>query len=453
MKDIKISFIGAGGSFTIGMIHDICLTPNLHNCTLSFMDVNEERLDNQIEICSRYAKKEMGIDLVIEKTMDRRESLKGADFVITTALVDGSRRLREGWEIAGKHGIKWPGSYHIKYDEPFWLNYYQMKMFEGITEDMLEICPDAWHLMVSNPVLMGTTHLLRKYPKAKMVGLCHGFSGVYQIADILGLDRDQMNFEIPGVNHFVWLTSLYHKGQDMFPVIDKWIEQESQKYWADKDHSGGPLGLKGIDLYKKLGAFPIGDTANWTGASWPWWYHSDREVEAGWKAPSEKPWLDYVNWLSSTAETMKNRANDKSISIQCAYRLDPEKKTGETMMDIVESISFDIPRAIIVNIQNYNEYVPGIPRDFEVEIAAMVSARGIQGIKTNGLPQPILAHIYRDRIAPVEMELAAYNTGSRDLLVQLILMDKWATSEKAAYDFLDEIFALPYHEELRKHYK
>ena len=121
MNNVKISIIGAGGSFTVGLIHDLCLTPNLYGSIISLMDINEDRLNWAYNICERYIK-EMEANFKIEKTTDRRESLKGADFVITTALIDGPRRLRDGWTIAEKHGIKWGGSYHILYDEPFWLN-------------------------------------------------------------------------------------------------------------------------------------------------------------------------------------------------------------------------------------------------------------------------------------------------------------------------------------------
>ena len=51
-----------------------------------------------------------------------------------------------------------------------------------------------------------------------MVGLCHGFAGVYRLADALGLDREKLTFEIPGVNHTVFLTHAYHDGQDVFPL-------------------------------------------------------------------------------------------------------------------------------------------------------------------------------------------------------------------------------------------
>ena len=38
--------IGAGSAvFSLSMIRDLCLTPNLHGCEISFMDVDMARLD------------------------------------------------------------------------------------------------------------------------------------------------------------------------------------------------------------------------------------------------------------------------------------------------------------------------------------------------------------------------------------------------------------------------
>jgi len=51
------------------------------------------------------------------------------------------------------------------------------------------------------------------------------------------------------------------------------------------------------------------------------------------------------------------------------------------------------------------------------------------------------------------VELEAYESGDKDLLLQLIMMDPWTRSEDQARKLLEGIFALPYHEEMRKHYK
>jgi alpha-galactosidase len=113
----------------------------------------------------------------------------------------------------------------------------------------------------------------------------------------------------------------------------------------------------------------------------------------------------------------------------------------------------DIPRVLIANIFNSGSFVPGVPADFEVEIPTLVSKRGIEGIQTRGLPTSLQAYILKDRVAPVNMELEAYETGSKELLFELILMDPWTRSEQQAWSLLEDILALPYHEEMRRHYR
>ena len=122
------------------------------------------------------------------------------------------------------------------------------------------------------------------------------------------------------------------------------------------------------------------------------------------------------------------------------------------MVSILESIACDIPRVLQVNILNRGSYVPGIPQDFEVEIPALCSKRGVEGIQTDGLPAALLAHTLRDRVACVGVELEAYQKGSKEMLLQLILMDPWTRSESQAKALLEDILALPYHAEMRAHY-
>jgi alpha-galactosidase len=445
----KISIIGAGSAgFSLQMIRDICLTRNLEGSTVSFMDVDPERLDAAYVICQRYAH-ELGVTLTLEKTLDRRESLRGADFVINTALTTGHPHMKEGWEISLRRGYNWPASFHVMYDEPFYVNYYQFKFFEAVTEDMLEICPDAWHLLVANPVLAGVTHITRKYPQAKIVGLCHGFSGVYSLAKTLGLDKEGLTFEIPGVNHFVWLTHCYYQGQDVFPLIDRWIDEELPKYVAEGREAPG-MSRKRCDLFRRLGAFPIGDTASITGASWPLWYHSDAEKEKTWEPDPGGWWYRYNARCGEQTRESIEVAKDASRKLTEYMKPEP---SGEVMVPIIESITCDIPRVIIGNIQNQGALVPGIPEDFEVEVPLLVSKRGIEGVRTCGLPQAIVAHALRDRVAPVNLELEAYNTGSRELLLQMVMMDPWNRSEEQANGLIDEVFALPYHTEVCRHYR
>jgi len=447
--DVKIVLIGAGSAaFSLSLIRDLCLTPNLQGSHITFVDIDQTRLDGAFSLCSRFAS-EVGIQLNLEKTTDRRAALHEADFVINTALGAGHYRLREGWQIGRKHGYRLGGSLHVMHDEAFWVNFYQYRLFETFIQDILEICPNAWYLKVANPVFAGTTFIGRKYPQAKIVGLCHGYGGVYHIAHLLELEREGLTFEIPGVNHFVWLTHLYHNGQEVMPQFERWIAEKAPEYW-NSCRPSDDAGPKPVDLYRRFGVFPIGDTATPGGGAWGWWYHVDAETEQRWR---EDPtgWYDgYFTWGEKNVAEIKRISEDQSIKVTDHYK--PEK-SGEVMIPLIEAIACDIPRVLIGNILNTGEFVPGIPKDIAVEIPTLVSRRGIQGIRTNGLPRPILAYIFRDRIAPIEMELEAYQRGSRELLLQLIMMDPWTKSVDQANQFLEEILALPYHREMREYYK
>ncbi len=120
---------------------------------------------------------------------------------------------------------------------------------------------------------------------------------------------------------------------------------------------------------------------------------------------------------------------------------------------MVESLACDIPRVLIGNIPNSGSYVPGVPTDFAVEIPLHVSAHGIQGMQTSGLPPAVTAYLLRDRVAPVNLELTAYTHHSREALLELILMDPYTRSLEQAEQLLDEVLALPVHGAMREHYR
>lgn len=446
---IKISVIGAGSSvFSLDFIKDLCCSEYLRDCTVSFMDIDLVRLESAYQLCTRYAQ-EMGSQIEIEKTTDRLVSLAGADFVVNTALHVNYDLWKKGWEIAKKHGYRYGGSLHIMHDEAFWINFYQYRLMESIYEDMQKVCPQAWYLVVANPVLAGITYLKKKYPESKIVGLCHGCNGIYHVAETLGLDKDKIQFEMSGVNHMLWLNHFTYQGKDAFPLLDKWIEEKGEAYGRTCSYSNG-MGPKAIDLYKRYGAFPIGDTGNPGGGSWGSWYHVDGQTEKRWNENPAK-WFQEIYFEAN--ERMIKEMQEAGSNLQCKVTEKfPPKKTTEPMIGIIESIAFDIPRIIITNIQNDGEYVKGIPKDFEVEIPTLVSGRGIQGIHCKELPKGVIAHILRDRTAPVLVELEAYEKGDYQMLEDLVLMDPWTKTQEQAKEFLAEILSLPELSEMKAHF-
>lgn len=442
----KIALIGAGSAvFSLNLIRDLCLTPTLAGSTIHMMDIDQERLDAVHALCVRYAA-EVGAQLDLRKTTLRSEALSGADFVVTTALAAGHQRLRAGLAIGKKHGYRFGGSYHVMHDEAFWINFHQLRLIESITQDILTICPNAQHILVANPVLAAITYLGRNYPQAKVVGVCHGFTGVYHLAQLLGLEREHLTFEIPGVNHFVWLTHCHYKGQDVFPMLDRWIDEQAETYWQTSDPSDG-FGPAAIDLYRRFGAFPIGDTCTPGGGSWPWWYHVDAATEKRWREDPDGWWSWYFQHGEEKVLDMKQTGADNAVKVSEHF---PPQKSNEVIVPIIESMVCDIQRVVIANVFNSGNFVAGVPANFQVEIPTLVGRRGVQGIQTRPLPAPLQAYILRDRVAPVDVELQAYEQHSKELLFELIRMDPWTRSNEQANALLEEVLALPYHGEMRQ---
>lgn len=444
----KITVIGAGSAvFSLSIIKDVCLTPRLKNSLICLMDIDENRLDAAYLLCVRYAE-EIGIKLDIEKTTDRRKALDNADFVVTTALVIGHHKMSEGWDIAKKHGYRFGGSLHIMHDEAFWVNFYQLKLIESIYQDILKICPSAWYIVVANPVMAAITYIGRKYPGAKIVGLCQGSTAIYQWIKLLGLEKEHVTFEMPGVNHFIWLTKFFYKGKDAFGLLDDWIREKSNEY-LKTCHISSNIGQKAIDLYKRFGVLPLGDTVNPGGGSWGYWYHSDSETEKRWNEDPTQVWHNYFIGCDRRIEKIARVAYDKDVKLTEIF---PPKRSNEVVIDLIESLFCDIEKIFTVNILNNAQYVPGVPANFQVEIPALCGKKGIQGIHTDGLPKAIMSHLFRDRIAPVEIELEAYEKKDWNLLLSLIMMDPWTKSELQATNLLNDIMELPYNEDMRKHY-
>jgi alpha-galactosidase len=101
---LKISLIGAGSVvWSMMVIRDLSLTKTLTGSTVMLMDIDEKRLNTSYDLALRYIKA-VGANLKIEKTVDRKKALDGANFVINAVKVDGYRFMEDERQIAESHG-------------------------------------------------------------------------------------------------------------------------------------------------------------------------------------------------------------------------------------------------------------------------------------------------------------------------------------------------------------
>ena len=438
-RQVKITLIGAGsGQFSLGIVRDLCLTEGLRGSTVSFMDINKERLDAVHAVATKFAA-EVGMDLEFESTLDRRAALTGADFVINSAMVVGWDKRNSAAEVCRRHGYYRGvrlGSYH------------QFKLFVDIIHDMEDVCPNAWYIQSANPVFDGTT-LISRLSKIKAVGLCHGQNAVLKIAETIGLDPAKVAYQCYGINHFIWLKKFTCDGKDAYPALNDWIEKRAADYWASPECPiSDDLGPKAVDVYKRVGLFPIGDTVTPGGGSSLHYYHADKETELKWK---EDPhlWFDrHIGRVNSRVNDIFTVAADPRVRATSYF---PTAPSHESNVAIINAIANDQPQIFQVNVANRGS-VPGVADDVAVDIPGLVSAAGIQGLVLDPLP-PAITCLMQEKIVNMERGLAAYLNRDRKLLLEMVLANPFTRSVDQAKAVLDDLLDMPSNAELKEYYR
>jgi alpha-galactosidase len=427
-RSVRISIIGAGSAvFSLSLVRDLCLTESLRGSTVCFMDINRERLDMVHALAQRYVD-ELGVDMCFEKAADRETALQDADFVINTALVGGhdhEEAERSLWEKHGYYRGVHLGTYYRQFD-----------LMLDVARDMERICPDAWLIQCSNPVFEGCT-LMTRQSRIKVVGLCHGHYGYREIARVLGLDLKHVAAEMPGFNHCIWMTQFRYRGEDAYPLLDRWIEEESEEYWRDWKPSYGQTQMSpaAIHMYKFYGLMPIGDTSRglWSEV---WWYHIDLETKKRWWGhlggfDSEIGWSQYLTGLEHKLQRIREAVEDPKRRVT---EMIPPHKSDEQIVPIIDALVNDHRGYFQVNVPNRGA-IEGILEDVVVEVPAMVDGGGIRPLAVGRLPDRIMLGVLWPRWLEMERCLAAYLTGDPRYLMQYLLSDhrtgSWEQAEEA----------------------
>jgi alpha-galactosidase len=434
-KAVKVSIIGAGSAqFSLGLVRDLCLTEGLAGSHVSFMDIDEERLNTIYALGTRYAQ-QLGASLTFDKTTNRQASLQGADFVVNTVYVLGHvveanmRRL-----AADKYGYYHAGGQFGAY--------HQLRLMLDVAQDVERICPQAWLIQSGNPVFDGCT-LMTRETGVKVCGLCHGHYHYREIAQTIGLDPDRVTWQAPGLNHNIWLTHFMYEGKDAYPLIDEWIATKGEEYWrthvAERTHDA-QMSRGAVHQYHMYGRFPIGDTVRRGG----WWYHTDIAAKKRWYG---EPWGGpdthlarpyFVSTLEQRIAEMARWAGDPKVDLVQALGTE---KTREQIVPIMDGLTNNNEGYFQVNVPNRGA-LQGIPNDVVVEVPAIVNQKGIQPVCVGSLPPKIMLEQILPDWLETERELLAFKTGDRSILLHGVLGNHQTKSYDAAVAVLEELLNL-----------
>lgn len=415
MKTPKIVFIGAGSmSFGTPTFRDIFTTPKLKNATLCLVDIDEENLNRMYALAVKL-NDVSGYNLKIEKTMERKEVLTGADFVINSLAIERCDLWKEDFNIPIKHGVRHclgenggPGAL-----------FFTMRTFPVIMDiihDMEQLCPNAWFLNFSNPetrIILG----VNMYSKIKCIGLCHGiFMAQHDMAKILGRESDSIEVFGAGMNHFQWILSIRDKetGEDLYPEF-KAKEKEF-------DQSFNPYSRK---MFHWFGLYPTCSDDH-LGEYQAYGYEAgEHGYNFEWDAQDRIRMKEEIAALTSGEKD----ANEWLVP------------SGEKAIAVVASIFFNdtenIPSAIVYN----DGALSQLPNDVAVEIPITVNADGVHKRVIRNMPDGVIG-LMNQQVSAQRLSIRAAATGSKELALQALLCDPTINSTASAVKIVDELFEI-----------
>jgi alpha-galactosidase len=431
---IQVTVIGAGSIvFSLALVKDICLTPGLNGSKVYFMDINPETLDVVYNLAVRYAQ-DFGADLEFEKTLNRADALRDADFVVNTATITHNEYyMRRTREIAAEHGYYYD---HIGLPE-----YHNLQLMLDIAHDMEKLCPDAWIVQAGNPVSTGTT-LVTRETGIKMVGLCHGHYGYREIARTIGVAQpEQVTWQAPGLNHNIWLTHFYYEGQNLYPVLDAWIEKEAPAYWEamQKTEEGIPAQMSpaAVHQYHMFGLMPVGDTPRVGG----WWYHTGLEARLRWYGGP----IGGGDTPEGRERIIRGKEHKYADMMKAAF--DPQVRpvdlfgkghTNEQHVPIIDALVNDHEGQFQVNVANRGA-LAGLPDDVAVEVPAVVNVKGIQPLRVQPLPRKVMLERIYPEWLEMERTIEALLTGDKSMLLWGVLDEHTTKSYDQAVEVMEAL--------------
>ncbi|SDF42306.1 Family 4 glycosyl hydrolase [Thermoanaerobacter thermohydrosulfuricus] len=189
-KDLKIAVIGGGSSYTPELIEGFIKRYNeLPVKDLYLVDIEEGK--EKLEIVGGLAKRmveKAGVGINIHLTLDRREAIKDADFVVTQFRVGRiDARIRDEkiplkYDVIGQETTGPGGFAKAQRTIPVILD---------VCKDIEELAPNAWLINFTNPSGVITETVL-KHTNVKAIGLCNVPIGmVYGVAEMLEVNPKQ----------------------------------------------------------------------------------------------------------------------------------------------------------------------------------------------------------------------------------------------------------------------
>lgn len=413
----KIAFIGAGSVvFAKSLLGDTLLFDEFKEAEIRLMDIDPERLHTAERMAHKLAASTNSSPKLVA-TLDRREALDGADFVITAIQVGGYRPSTViDFEIPKKYGLRQTIADTLGIGG-IMRGLRTIPVLLDICRDMEEICPEALLLQYVNPMAMNCWAISRA-TKIKCIGLCHSVQGTArELARDLSIPPEEVNYVCAGINHLAFYLRLEHNGKDLYPELMRIAESGA----APRNN------LVRYEMLRRLGFFVTESSEHFS----EYCNHFIRRDRPDLISEYNIPLDEYIR----RCEDIIAEWNQRKVEYEGNGPLD-HTRTSEYGSLIMHSIQTGTPRVIYGNVAN-NGLIDNLPSGCCVEVPCLVDKNGVQPTRIGQLP-PQLAGVMLTNINVQSLVVEAALSGTRDYVYHAAMLDPHTSAELT----LEEIWRL-----------
>jgi len=410
--DFRIAFIGAGSiGFTRKLVRDILSVPEFDSISIALMDINPDNLSMVESLVRRDIAANGRTGVRVIATTDRRKALEGAKYVFSVVRIGGLEAFATDVEIPLKYGIDQcvgdtlcaGGIMYGQRNIPFILD---------VCKDIREVASaDPLFLNYANPMAMNTW-AANRYGGVRTVGLCHGVQhGHEQIAEVLGLKREDVDIICAGINHQTWYIQVRHRGEDLTDKLLPAFENHPVYRKQEKVR---------IDMLRRFGYYSTESNGHLS-EYLPWYRKRPEEITR---------WIDLSDWIhGETGGYLRHCTEQRDWFVAEFARLESEpaltysaqERSLEHGSYILEALETGRTYRGHFNVLNGGA-ISNLPQDAIVEVPGYVDGNGMSIPVVGELPLGPAA-ICSASISVQRLAVEAAVRGDDALLRQAMMMD------------------------------
>ncbi|MBI4873087.1 MAG: alpha-galactosidase [Acidobacteria bacterium] len=401
----KVAMIGAGSIvFCKTLMSDIMATPALAGCEFALMSRTEPKL-RRMEEFGRRMLADNGLPGSVRATLDRREAIRDADFVVVMLQIGGVEAFEFDYRIPLKYGVDQCVADSLGPGGVF-RGLRTIPVLIDIAREMRELArPGAILLQYANPMAANCL-ALGKTAGVPFVGLCHGVQTTLDlIARYCGVPKEEISCTCGGINHMDWFLRLEHQGRDLYPELRELFEKP--EYYKNEKVRG--------EVFRHFGYFMTESTGHLS--EYVPWFRKNRKAldlycdEPGFGGASGA----YYDWCKTIGE--KYAAHD-ALELESTTI---EKRSVEYCSYILEAVATGRPFRFMGNVRN-DGFIPNLPPGCCVEVPTFADDTGLHPTFVGELPPQCAALCLTNINSQILTAEAALNSDP-ERIVQAVAMD------------------------------